>query len=213
MSSYLYCATERGIEEHIRDGESCRICKDWIKAGKPVTTPTGRIEPPKKKKNPNKVRRVEETNRTRRAEAQCGTRSGYSRHYDRNEEACRPCKDAQAEYGREQRRKRGIKPLSLNEREHGTPRGFRQHIGRKEEPCQPCRDAINKQRREERAAKRIAKGLKPMTHEYGERVHGNRTGAQQHRRAGEPLCEECKVGERAEKNAQRAASRARRAAA
>lgn len=32
--------------------------------------------------------------------AQCGTPSGYNRHYRKGETACRPCKDALAAYSR-----------------------------------------------------------------------------------------------------------------
>lgn len=167
MSSYLYCATPRGPEEHIRDGESCNICKDWMKQveakivnGKVVVPVKAKpkVEAPKepvvRAKKPAKPRRVEEPKRVRNAVAKCGTRSGYLRHLKLKETACQPCKDAQSEHGRAQRRKKGIRPLEINEREHGTPRGYRQHMARHETPCQPCKDAINKLRRDERAAKR-----------------------------------------------------------
>lgn len=98
----------------------------------------------------------------------------------------------------------------VKEREHGTLPGYRQHRKHGEPICDPCRDAFNVDKREYRSKLR-EEGKLPQVQCFpprGERVHGNRRGAQQHRRNNEPVCDECKVGERAELNASRARKRA-----
>lgn len=139
--SYDYCATARGVEEHIRDCEDCNICKAWIKAGRPETT--GKPIDPKPKKV-KKLRRVSDDDRCRKAKARCGTRAGYMRHIKRGETPDRACKDAHNEYNRKlnekRRRDKGIPERpKITEREHGTLTGFRQHLKHGEPPCDPCR--------------------------------------------------------------------------
>lgn len=98
----------------------------------------------------------------------------------------------------------------VKEREHGTLPGYRQHRKYGELICDPCREAFNADKRAWRDRKRADGELPPVVcfPPRGVRVHGNRRGAQQHRRNNEPVCDECKVGERAELNASRAQKRA-----
>lgn len=172
MSSYLYCATERGIEEHIRDGESCRICKDWIKAGKPVTLPAGEQPAKRKTKRP----------------AKCGTISGYQRHYNQKETPCDACKAAKSRYNRElYGAKDKPSPEELNP--CGTPPAYLRHKRRGEEPCEPCREAFNSATRARQAAKRRAKGIEPR---IKPREHGSMTGYRQHLKHKETVCDPCR---------------------
>lgn len=109
-----------------------------------------------------------------------------------------------------------VKPVKVKrarvvkEREHGTLPGYRQHRKYGEPICEPCREAFNADKRAWREKKRANGEMPPVAcfPPRGVRVHGSKRGGQQHRRLGEPLCEECKVGERAEINADRARKRA-----
>ena len=151
----------------------------------------------------------------------CGTPDGPKSHIQDGED-CSYCKDWV---------KRGspvitpeslapkvakVKPIKVKrarvvkEREHGTLPGYRQHRKYGEPVCDPCREAFNADKRAWRERKRADGELPPVAcfPPRGVRVHGNRRGAQQHRRNSEPVCDECKVGERAELNASRARKRA-----
>ncbi|HWN00049.1 MAG TPA: hypothetical protein VNO54_23630, partial [Streptosporangiaceae bacterium] len=77
--------------------------------------------------------------------AKCGTRPGYLRHRKNKEEACAPCRAANAAYV--QARHHAPKdPAALPPIDHGTVRGARQHHYRGQRACQPCRDAYNADR-------------------------------------------------------------------
>lgn len=89
MSGYMYCATDRGIKEHIADGEDCRVCKDWMNRGKPVVS----LEPPVPRR-----RRV-----TVVADREHGSMTGYRQHKKYGEPVCDPCADAVNEENREYR--------------------------------------------------------------------------------------------------------------
>lgn len=151
----------------------------------------------------------------------CGTPDGPKSHIQDGED-CSYCKDWV---------KRGspvitpeslapkvakVKPVKVKrarvvkEREHGTLPGYRQHRKYGEPTCDPCREAFNADKRAWREKKRADGELPPVAcfPPRGVRVHGNRRGAQQHRRNNETVCDECKVGERAELNASRAQKRA-----
>lgn len=159
MSSYQWCGTQSGVDAHIRDGEDCAYCKDWVKRGSPVITPES-LAPKVAKVKPVKAK-------VKRARV-------------------------------------------VKEREHGTLPGYRQHRKYGEPVCDPCREAFNADKRAWREKKRANGELPPVAcfPPRGVRVHGNRRGGQQHRRNNEPVCDECKVGERAELNASRAEKRA-----
>lgn len=134
MSGFMFCGTARGVEEHTRDGESCQPCRDWVKAGRPVTTPETLGMPAQPKK---------------RAEAECGTRAGYFRHRRKGEPACEPCLEAHNAYTA-----REVKPVKDVVREHGTVKGWNQHYYRKEPACQPCKDAKTEDTRKYKARKK-----------------------------------------------------------
>lgn len=169
MSAYLDCATEKGIYQHIRDGESCRICKDWIKKhdlkikdGK-VVNPPKPVQPPKPaapaapKARPKRAPRPKpEKPKTGRRVAQCGTTGGSRKHYADKTKPCEPCLEASRKYQRERRAKNGAKTRVSTELErvHGSLRGFQQHYRLKETPCEPCRIARNTYKSERRAIRR-----------------------------------------------------------
>lgn len=83
---------------------------------------------------------------------------------------------------------------------HGTSAGYATHVKRRDPVCDPCREAYNAARQARRRRNRIAKGL-PEVGTPGtpkrEINHGTDTGRRQHKRRGEEVCEECKVGARA----------------
>lgn len=68
------------------------------------------------------------------SDSKCGTQSGYSKHRRRKEEACKPCKRAQAEYMRERR----ARP---RENRCGTMQGYKEHLKARENPCSKCLQA------------------------------------------------------------------------
>ena len=93
----------------------------------------------------------------------CGTHSGYQAHLYYRQEACRPCKEAQAAYHREyrQRAKRGeITPRAQLVDNCGTNAGYMRHIRRGVDACQPCRTAHSKytsgHKRRQRAERKAA---------------------------------------------------------
>lgn len=165
MSAYLYCSTARGIEEHIRDGESCRICKDWIKKhdlkikdGKVANPP--RIITPKAAQRKARKSQSSASPRAQARTAKCGTTGGLRRHYTDKTKTCDPCLEAGREYQRARRIKNGSKVniSATIERVHGSRRGWQQHHRLKEVPCEPCREAKNAYNRAQRAKKRTAQG-------------------------------------------------------
>jgi len=77
----------------------------------------------------------------------CGTHAGYQAHLYYRQEACPPCKKAQAAYHREyrQRAKRGeITPRAHLVDNCGTNAGYMRHVRRGVDACQPCRTAHSK---------------------------------------------------------------------
>lgn len=144
MSAYLDCATEKGVYQHIRDGESCRICKEWLAAGKSVTAEKPKPKP-KRKAAPKKPA-------TQRRVAKCGTTGGLRKHYTDKTTACDPCLEAGREYQRQVRIRNGAKRQNTKERQHGTMIGVGQHKRAKEPICRPCKDARNAYQRARRAA-------------------------------------------------------------
>ena len=152
MSAYLDCATEKGVYQHIRDGESCRICKEWVAAGKGITAEKPKPKP-KRKAAPRKPKATPAPRRT----AKCGTPSGLRRHYTDKTEPCDPCLESGREYQRERRAKNGArKNRKITEREHGTMIGVGQHVRAKEPVCRPCKDARNAYQRHLRATRYAA---------------------------------------------------------
>lgn len=155
--AYNHCATPRGPEEHLRDGESCQICKDWMKQvgakivkGK-VIAPKPSIAPAATKRVKAKRRKVERKPYNLVLEP-CGTNAAALRHRRRGEPLCVPCREAKNAYAREigaKRRRAEGKPVrpKVVEREHGTLVGWRQHKNRDEEVCEPCRLAKSAQSR------------------------------------------------------------------
>lgn len=184
MSGFMYCATARGVEEHIRDAESCRVCKEWVKAGRPVTPPAG-VKPAGVKPAPvKKKRRVTRTS-TRRSEVQCGTNGGFQRHYRQGEEACEPCKEAKREYNR------GYRPKNTTPRELkpcGTRAAYQRHKLAGEEPCEACKIGNREDSRRRQERQRRDAGIEPHVKP---REHGTRRGYRQHKKYGEPVCAEC----------------------
>lgn len=167
MSWYLDCATQKGVYLHIRAGESCRVCKDWVKRGKPVVTPADlkpKVVTPKPSKAPVKreYSRPAKPRAPRKisAVANCGTIAGWRRHKDRGEEVCEPCRVEKNRYNRENYRRLqegGVKRPTGRQpdpREHGTAKGRDQHRRNNEETCRSCKDAYNAYMRSRTAARR-----------------------------------------------------------
>ena len=166
MSGYMYCATDRGISEHVRDGESCPVCRDWVKRGSPVIT--GEPKPVKPKPKPAKPRTKRayvhggkpKPPRKIKEIAECGTLSGWHRHKDQKEEICEKCRLEKNRYNRESyhRRQQSGEKLPTGRppepREHGTAKGRDQHRRNNEETCRPCKDAYNAYMRSRTAARR-----------------------------------------------------------
>lgn len=72
----------------------------------------------------------------------CGTNAGHAAHLYRDEEPCRPCKDAHNSYMEAYRRQRGVKaqpPLQPC----GTEAGYSRHRRKDEVACAPCLQAHN----------------------------------------------------------------------
>lgn len=103
----------------------------------------------------------------------CGTANGYKRHGKRGEQACTPCKAAQAQYSREYRARVRVgevilrKPFSAER--CGTYAGFRRHTKHSVPLCAPCRKAHQEYQSAYRAKRRaeITVTYKP------ESVYGN----------------------------------------
>lgn len=168
MSSYQWCGTQAGVDAHIRDGEQCSFCRDWVKRGKPVVT--GKPAPkPKPKQSTPRVKRAyvhggkPKPPRKIAEVANCGTIAGWRRHKDRKEEVCEPCRLEKNRYNREnykrlqeggEKRKTG---RPSDPREHGTAKGRDQHKRNNEETCRPCKDAYNAYMRGRTAARRAEK--------------------------------------------------------
>jgi len=150
--SFNYCGTQRGVEEHIRDGDDCRVCKEWLKNGATSTGPNGQQTPAAK--------RVKASPATPRKVAECGTNGAYQRHRRNGETPCEPCVEARRVYNREKKRiereKAGVKPRQILPREHGTLRGYRQHKSLGEPKCDPCKEAHNADERARRAKRAAA---------------------------------------------------------
>ena len=70
----------------------------------------------------------------------CGSRKGYKQHRRHGQDACGPCKAANAERSSESRR---TGPGPWNPDLCGTYPGHAQHYRHGTDPCQPCRDAKN----------------------------------------------------------------------
>lgn len=95
--------------------------------------------------------------------AECGTPSGYNRHYRRGEAPCQDCVDGRAAY-RQARRVAPKDPSRLPPIAHGTSRGAHQHWYRNESPCDACRAAYNTACRPvKRADARRRRALRPPT--------------------------------------------------
>lgn len=203
MSSYQHCATPRGPEEHLRDGESCQICKDWMKqvgakivkgkviAPKPVIIPEPK---PKKKRTP----RPRQASKTRSIEYRpCGTIAAYDRHRRAGETICEPCKEAKRieskkrrDRDKTERENTPLKPAVTRE-QCGTRAGANYHRDHGEHKCGPCLEAQRAYNREtyhrnKGPAKRNGRPPHP-------REHGTNKGYDQHQRHKETVCDPCRL--------------------
>lgn len=198
--SYDYCATARGPEEHIRDGESCQICKDWVKnngiiirKGKVVNPPKVRVEAPKPK-----VKRAKRERKTySQSLAPCGTTAAFDRHRRKNEAPCEPCKEAKRKESAERRAR--IKAENQNNplqppqqrSQCGTRAGANYHRDHGEQKCAPCLEA---ERAYNRAGYHRNKGTKkPLGRRPDPVEHGTAKGFWQHKRTKEPMCDPCRL--------------------
>jgi site-specific recombinase XerD len=98
---------------------------------------------PRTRRVPHRVSLV----KRQRPVARCGTPSGYARHRDRNEPACRACLDAVASAQRDRRtrlreQRTGSPEIRRPVAECGTTGGYKQHRKRREPPCKACLAAV-----------------------------------------------------------------------
>lgn len=195
--SYNHCGTPAGPESHIRNGESCQVCKDWMKqVGARIVK--GKVIAPKPK--PVKVTKQRESKpklrQPRTSDLIHGTTAGYHKHRSRGETPCQPCKDANAEYARALRRKNPPKPAQnprqLAEIIHGTVAGASLHKYRGEKPCDSCREAMNAYCRKRYYEKRGSAPKAPRTLA----PCGTESAYRRHIRANETPCEPCKEASR-----------------
>lgn len=204
MSSYLYCGTPRGPEEHLRDGESCRVCKDWMKLvgakivnGKviaPKPKPIPEPKPVKKRARPKREPRKVEL-------APCGTIGAYNRHRRKGEPICDPCREAQR-INQKQRRdrikaERANTPLTpaVTRDKCGTRAGANYHRDHGEHKCEPCKEAERAYARE--TYHRNKGPAKPNGRPPAPREHGTKKGYDQHLRRKETPCEPCRLANNA----------------
>lgn len=202
MSSYLYCATPRGIEEHLRDGESCRVCKDWMKLvgakivnGKVIAPKPKPIPAPKPKPKRARPKTVREPRKVELAP--CGTIGAYNRHRRKGETICDPCREAQR-INQKQRRdrikaERANTPLTpaVTRDKCGTRAGANYHRDHGEHKCDPCKEAERAYAREtyHRNKGPAKQGGRPPA----PREHGTKKGYDQHLRRKETPCEPCRL--------------------
>lgn len=198
--SYDYCASERGVTSHLTSGESCRICKDWMKQvgakivnGKVIAPKPKPIPAPKPKKKRSRPKRE-----PRQVElAPCGTIGAYNRHRRAGEPVCDPCREAQR-LDQKQRRARikaerantPLKPAVMRDR-CGTRAGANYHRDHGEEKCEPCLEAQRAYNRE--TYHRNKKPAKPGGRPPHPREHGTKKGYDQHMRRKEPSCDPCRL--------------------
>lgn len=202
MSWYLDCATAKGVELHLRDGESCQICKDWMKAvGARIVK--GKVIAPKPKTAPittkqPKPKRAQRERKTASLEPQpCGTPAAALRHKRKGEELCEPCKEAKRKESRDRRARikaeresNPLKPAQLRS-QCGTRAGANYHRDHGEQRCTECLEA---ERAYNRATYHRNKGpAKPMGRKPDPREHGTHKGFWQHKRTKEPMCEPCRL--------------------
>src|SRR5690606_21478194 len=193
-----------GPESHIRNGESCRVCKDWMKqVGAKIVK--GKVIAPKPK--PVKVTKVREPKPrprtyTTRNEVRCGTHQGYDKHRRRGETPCQPCRDAHNARQREYNKRRALERNAngtnkirskynneyppIPEELHGTMKGVGRHKHRREELCDPCKEAQATYARSRYTA--TPKELTPIE-------HGTSVGYRKEVRRGIPTCQPCKDAE------------------
>lgn len=200
--SYNHCATARGPEEHLRDGESCQICKDWMKqVGAKIVN--GKVIAPKPKVAPittkqPKPKRAQRERKPASLELQpCGTPAAADRHRKKGEPICDPCKEAKRIESRDRRARikaeresKPLKPAQIRS-QCGSRAGANYHRDHGEQKCTECVEA---ERAYNRAGYHRNKGpAKPMGRKPDPREHGTHKGFWQHKRTKEPMCEPCRL--------------------
>lgn len=113
-----------------------------------------------------------------RQASKCGTRPGYQLHRQRGEQACQPCKDANAAADRRLHNTGTTKQAAGVTARCGTAEGYQAHRRWSEAACQPCLDA-------HRAAARTAADAPSLP------SCGTRTGYDTHVTRGEAPCRPC----------------------
>jgi hypothetical protein len=157
-----------------------------------------------------------------RQASKCGTRPGYQLHRQRGEDACQPCKDANAAADRRLRNtgtskaakpkavkapkpKRQSKPTAPPAPRRtaacGTDSGYRAHRKWGEKACEPCQAAHAEYNRQARA--RHAKARRAVVQ------CGTNSGYQTHRNRNEPVCDPCREAHAETSRQYRAAAQAK----
>lgn len=118
-------------------------------------TPVQPVAPP-----PVPARAVIGPPRGRVNAAQCGTPGGYRKHRRQAEDACRPCKDAEAAAQRDSAARQHPKSRpgpKLKPIVHGDMNGYRAHYRREELPvCDDCKQAYREHCRAKSEAKQAS---------------------------------------------------------
>lgn len=128
MSAYMYCATEAGVTQHIRDGESCPVCKDWMRQVGGRLVKGKLVLPAPKQPKPYKQRVTNIPPGTPRKEIPCGTIHGYDRHKRLGQDPCDPCREKYNAFKREERRRKRLEQLAAGlakkKSKHGDPADY-----------------------------------------------------------------------------------------
>lgn len=153
------CATDMGVDYHIKNGQSCGICKQWVKDGRPKTTLKMIKAARKPKPQPVAKQKPKPAPRKPREVKPCGSISAYDRHRRSGEQPCEKCLEAKRVYNRELAKKRrsgNHKSTRALPREHGSERGVHQHYRYSDKVCDLCKPYALQISRN-KAAKRKAK--------------------------------------------------------
>lgn len=198
MSWYLDCATAKGVEQHLRDGESCQICKDWMKAvGAKIVKGKVIAPPPPKIQTVTKVAKAKKTRGEYNVELKpCGTSAAYIRHRRRGEKPCKACAKANAKQSQEARAKlkkhlaeNPLNPSQLYP-QCGTRNGAVKHRKLGEEKCDACKKAEREYNRE--SYHKNKKQGRGQGYRRMPREHGTARGYSQHYNDGTQPCDACK---------------------
>ena len=165
MSQYLYCCTPRGEYEHIRDGEACHACRDWVKAGRPQTTGNTPAT----------------AGSTKKRRHECGTVSGARSHQVKGETVCEPCQEA------------WDKQKAENGHGCGTPGGASRHQRKGEPVCAPCKAAKSAAAKERRDRLKKEREGKPKAPPVARDICGTYRGYKRHQYYYEEPCDACKA--------------------